>query len=157
MVTAIKRIAAENWGIKTDMLKIIYGAVALSIVKYGSVLWYDVTNKTMQRRHILALQRALLLLVSRACRTTSTAAMQVIAGAKPMHLEIVEEALLKRVKKNMSTTWDTYGYRERGDEEHKRMLKIEMEKIRAHITGKWQAQWESDDHGKETYKYIYRK
>lgn len=47
LVTQIKRIAAENWGIKNDMLKIIYGAVALPIIKYGAVLWYDVANKVI--------------------------------------------------------------------------------------------------------------
>ena len=154
LVMAIKRISAENWGIKVDMLKIIYGAVALPIVRYGSVLWFDATSKIMVKRNLLALQRALLLLVSRSCRTTSTAAMQVVVGVKPMHLEIVEEALLKRAKRNLSTTWDSYEHREKETEQHQRRLKEEIEKIKTYITGRWQAQWESEEHGRETYKYI---
>lgn len=151
----IKRIAAEKWGIKTNMLKILYEAVALPIIRYGSLLWYDVAKKSLMKRHLLALQRALILLVSRACRTTSTAAMQAIVGAKPMTLEIVEEALLKRVKRNLTTTWDSYEYREKGNEQFKQILKSEIEKVRAFITSKWQAQWESEAHGRETYRYIH--
>lgn len=112
-VIAIKRIAAERWGIKTDMLKILYGAVALPIIRYGSVLWSDAANKTLMKRNLLAVQRALLLLVSRACRTTSTVAMQVIVGVKPMNLEVVKEALLKKAKRNLTTTWDAYEHRKR--------------------------------------------
>lgn len=33
-----------------------------------------------------------------------------IEGAKPITLEVVEEALLKRVKRNLTTTWDVYDY-----------------------------------------------
>lgn len=35
------------------------------------------------------------------------------------------------------------------------MLKSEIEKIRAFITNKWQAQWEAEEHGRETYSYIH--
>ena len=100
---SIKRIEAEKWGIKADMLKILYGAVALPIIRNGSVLWYDVANKTLLKRILLPHQRALLLLVSRACRATSMTAKQIIVGAKALNL-VVEEASLKRAKRNMTTT-----------------------------------------------------
>ena len=96
----IKRIASERWGIKSHVQKVLYGAVALPIIKYGSVLWHDVAGKAMVKRNIWALQRALLLLMTKACRTTSTAALQVIAGTKPLDLEIIEDALIKRIKMN---------------------------------------------------------
>ena len=73
-VGMIKRIAAERWEIKYHVQKVLYGAVALPIVKYGAVLWYDVVSKVAVKRNIWALQRALLLLMTKACRTTSTAA-----------------------------------------------------------------------------------
>ena len=110
------------------MLKTLYGAVALPIVRYSSLLWYDGANKTLVKRHLLALQRALLLLISRACRTTSTTVMQTTVGVKPMNIEIIEEALLKRAKRILTTTWDSYEYRERGIEHFRRTLKTEMEK-----------------------------
>ena len=89
----------------------LYGAVALLIVKHGTVLWHDVVSKTKVKRNILALQRALLLMITKSCRTTSTVAIQVIAGTKPLDLEIIEDALVKRFKRNMNTTWEMYYYR----------------------------------------------
>ena len=95
-VSMIKRIAAERWGIKRHVLNVLYGAITLPIVKHGALLWYDSVQKVMVKRSLLALQRALLLLVTKACWTTSTVAMQVIAGAEPMDLVIVENALRKK-------------------------------------------------------------
>ena len=37
-VSIIKRIAAERWGIKRHVLNVLYGAVALPIVKHGALL-----------------------------------------------------------------------------------------------------------------------
>ena len=123
----IKRIAAERWGIRQHVLKVIYKAVALPIVKHGTVLWHDVASKAMARRNILALQRALLLLITKTCRTTSTVAMQVIAGTKPLDLEIVEDALVKRIKRNTNTNWETYYYREKETEQFQD-LSVEIER-----------------------------
>lgn len=53
-VMTIRRIA-EKWRIKTDMLKTLYGAAAFPIIRYGSLLWYDVANKTLIKRNLLAL------------------------------------------------------------------------------------------------------
>ena len=39
-VFSIRRIAAEKWGIKPNILKILYSAVPLPITRYGVVLWY---------------------------------------------------------------------------------------------------------------------
>ena len=74
----IRRIASERWGIKTHVQNVLYGAVELPITKYGSVLWHDAVSKAMVKRNILALQTALFLLITKACRTTSTAALQVM-------------------------------------------------------------------------------
>ena len=153
-VFTIKRIAAERWGIKRHILNVLYGAVALPIVKHGAVLWYDAAQKVMVRRSLLALQRALLLLVTKACRTTSTVAMQVIAGAEPMDLVIVEEALRKRIKRNENTIWEEYEYRAKDTEQFQQTLNIEMERIRSYILDKWQGMWQDEIHGRNTYNFL---
>ena len=79
-VCMIKRIAAEQTEIKSCVQKVFYGVVELPIVKYEAVLWHDVVYRAMVKRNILALQRALLLLMTKACRTTSTTAIQVISN-----------------------------------------------------------------------------
>ncbi|CAD1469224.1 unnamed protein product, partial [Heterotrigona itama] len=55
---------AENWGIKSNIIRVSYGTVVLSIVRYGLVLLYDVVNKILVKRN-LAIQRVLLLLTTK--------------------------------------------------------------------------------------------
>ena len=117
-------------------------------------MWYEEVRKTIVKRNITALQRNILLLVSKACRTTSTVALQTILGAKPMDLKIIEDALVKRIKRNLSTTWDTYTCMERETERAQELLSSEIERIKAHIAENWQRRWETDVHGRETFKYI---
>lgn len=53
------------------------------------------------RRHILAAQRVMLLAVLWACRTISTAAMQVITGFLPLDLEIIRAGIMRNISKNI--------------------------------------------------------
>ena len=153
-VCMIKRIASERWGIKPKIQKVLYGAVALPIIRYGSVLWWEVVCKTTVRRNLLALQRALLLLMTKSCRTVSTAAVQVVAGAKPLSLEIIEDALIKRLKRNLSTTSERYYYREKETEQFNETVSMEIERIRMYIMDRWQCEWEIETRGRDTYDFI---
>lgn len=65
-----------------------------------------------------------------------------------MDLEVIEEALMKR---NLSTTWDTYLYRERENKQFEEMPNAEIERIKAFIINKWQDQWEIEENGRETF------
>ena len=153
-VCMIKRIASERWGIKPKIQKVLYGAVALPIIRYGSVIWWEVVYKTTVRRNLLALQRALLLLMTKSCRTASTIAVQVTAGAKPLSLEIIEDALVKRLKRNLSTTSERYYYREKETEQFNESVNMEIERIRTYIMGRWQCEWEMETRGRDTYNFI---
>ena len=153
-IASIRRVATQKWGMKTHIVKVLYGAVALPIVRYGSTLWYEGAKNILVRRSLMALQRALLLLTTRACRTTSTVAMQVIAGAKPMDLEVVEDALVKRVRRNLSTVWDTYSFIEREMERFDEIVHLEIEKIKEFTTQKWQSAWQAEAHGRLTYEFL---
>ena len=150
----IKRIAAERWGIKRHVVNALYGAVVLPIVKYGAMLWCDAVTKVMVKRCIMALQRAMLLIITKACRTTSTAAMQVIAGAEPLDLDIIEDVLVRRVKRNLNTTWEEYTYTEKEMDLFQETLSTEIERIRVYILDKWQRRWQEECHSRETYNFI---
>ena len=123
-----------------------------------SALWCgcvpNCSSKAMVKRNILTLLRVLLLLMTRACRTTSTVALQVIAGTKPMELEIIENVLVKRIKRNMNTTWEGNYYREKEMEHFHETLSVEIERIRLYTTHKWQSTWQEKIHARETYNFI---
>lgn len=91
LIMSIKRIAQEKWGIKRHIIDILYNVVALPIITYGSAGWYDKIGHSMIRRNLMATQRALLLLLTRACTTMATVSMQVIAGRLPLDLEIIKK------------------------------------------------------------------
>lgn len=64
-IMSIRRIAREKWGIKRHIIEVLYDAVALPIITYGAVGWYDRTTHSMVQRRLLAMQRALLLLLTK--------------------------------------------------------------------------------------------
>ncbi|CAK9811752.1 Retrovirus-related Pol polyprotein from type-1 retrotransposable element R1 (Fragment) [Anthophora quadrimaculata] len=155
-IMSIKRLANESWGLKTHILRTLYNAVAMPIIKYCSTTWYEKTHQTFVLRNLSALQRTLLLPLTRACRTTSTAAMQVIAGKKPLDLEVTEQALINYVKRNKTVKWKRYEYRRSGDGSKSSLKVIEEQtiKIRQEIIAEWQSRWDSDKNGRHTYKFM---
>jgi hypothetical protein len=59
---------------------LIYKEVAIPIMTYCSVAWYHRATIASVQRRLITTQRALLLQCTKACKTTSTAAMQVVNG-----------------------------------------------------------------------------
>lgn len=127
--------------------------VAIPIAMYASIAWYDRATHTIIKRHLLAAQRALLIMNTQAARTTSTVAMQVIAGAIPFDLVLIERGLKGRVRRNQNTQWNTYSFcmKESRNEVN---LKTEYEKIEKCIINNWQQKWEMELHGRQTYQFI---
>lgn len=60
---------------------------------------------TMVMRNLLATQRALLILLTRACRTTITVSMMT-ADKLPIDLQIIEKGLISKIKRNLEVNWE---------------------------------------------------
>lgn len=149
----IRRIARDEWGLKKNVLNILYRAVAVPITTYAAALWYDKVSRTLVKRHILAAQRTLLMVLTKACKTTSTSAMQVISGLMPLDLEIIQQGLISSMKKNINVKWKNYSYEakediiNRDEEEEANLIKKEVEE-------EWQNRWTNDEHGRTTHQFI---
>lgn len=74
MFNALRRVAKRDYGLSYKALKIIYTGVFVAIVGYASSAWKDMLNKKHWRKLVLA-QRHVLIIVSRAYRTTSAEAL----------------------------------------------------------------------------------
>lgn len=152
-IYSIKRIAKEEWGIKAHIRKTLYNTVAIPIAAYAAAAWFDKVSHTMIKRHLLAAQRSLLLIGTRATRTTSTDAMQTIAGALPMDLVIVERGLKSMVRRNVAVNWNEYFFNKKMIEEefdiHEEYLKISLT-----VRESWQDRWDGGEHGRQTYKFV---
>jgi len=123
------------------------------VITYGAVAWYDRVSHSHVDRILSSIQRKLLLYMTRACRTTSTAAMQVISGYMPIKLEVVKKALLTKVRRMEPVAWDTYLFAP-GEDQSGGYLKKEKEKLEATLYTKWQQDWDQNEHGRTTYRFI---
>lgn len=152
-VMSIMRIARQEWGLKRRILSTLYGAVAIPIATYGAIMWYDKTQNAHVKRNLLAMQRSLLLVVTRACRTTSTSAMQIVSGQMPLDLRIIQRGIISRVKRNRNTSWGRYVYNCNDIEEDTHMEE-ETNKIMDEAERKWQETWTQEEHGRQTHSFI---
>lgn len=71
----------------TKTLEILYDVVFRAIISHAAGAWGIPAGGSHIRRHYLAIQRAMLLMIISAYRTVSRNALQVIAGVMHLHLE----------------------------------------------------------------------
>lgn len=109
-VMMIRRLVRDEWGLKKNVLKVLYRAVVVPITTYGATAWFDKVFHSLVRKHLLAAQRIMLLVLTKACRTVSTSSMQVISGLMPLNLEVVLRGLIGKVKRNITVGWNNYTY-----------------------------------------------
>ncbi|XP_035215007.1 uncharacterized protein LOC118188623 [Stegodyphus dumicola] len=86
-----------QWGLNPHIQKLLYQTVIVPIVTYGAAVW----SQPMQGRKVRSLQsiqRSFLLNISKAFRTTSTSALQVITGLLPLHLRTEQEGARQLLK-----------------------------------------------------------
>ncbi|XP_035227648.1 uncharacterized protein LOC118199894, partial [Stegodyphus dumicola] len=92
----MRRTAAANWGVSSQMLKIWYVTVAERIALHGVSIWG--VNVTINMQHALnSEQRPFLLGICRGFRTSPTTALNVLTGLPPLHLIVQSESVVVRV------------------------------------------------------------
>jgi len=147
---SIRRIAREKWSIKTHIIETLYKAVALPIVTYGAAGWFDKVGHSMVQRHLVAMQRALLLVLTKACRTTSTVAMQILHGKVSLDLEITRRGILAKIKRNLIVTWEGFNYTTT-DNKSAIDLDLKKAKLSRAIYTVWQSRWDTTDKGRDNF------
>ncbi|KAG8230191.1 hypothetical protein J437_LFUL006123 [Ladona fulva] len=140
------RIARNQWGMNSKNLYILYKGLVESIILYGAEIWGGTLNKILMKK-LLSLQRNMLLLVSKAYRTVSGDALQVITGTLPIDLKVKERIQLYKWKK----TKEIESNRGKITIEHRGEALREIRKI---LIGKWQERWNMSDKGRWTFRLI---
>nr|XP_042908353.1 uncharacterized protein LOC122271389 [Parasteatoda tepidariorum] len=92
----IRRVARATWGLRPQLLKRIYLQASERIILYAASVWYRNTRRINEKLN--SIQRIPLLTITKAYATTSTEAIQILAGVMPIGLKIVEDIFCKRVK-----------------------------------------------------------
>jgi len=149
----LKMTIHEEWGLKRKAYTLLYRCLYVPVITYSAVAWFEKASHSHVERTLTSIQRKLLLYMTRACRTTSTAAMQVISGCMPMKLEVIQKALLTKVRRMEPVVWNTYNFVP-GEVQPEGWLKQEKEKLKTVLYNCWQQEWDTNEHGRTTYRFI---
>lgn len=150
----LKRVVKAEWGLNDTTRRLLYQALILPVICYGAGAWFRRINHTHVRRQIDAAQRFAMLSLSRACRTVSTAALQVITGNIPLDLVIVMRGLNYMIRKKKSISWMDYETPENIGNLTDKEIKQEKLMISKKIIKEWQKRWNETDKGRVTYQFI---
>lgn len=129
MFARLKGVRRAKWGVSSALALLIYKAVYLPRILYGAEFWYPrIKKKSMLKKKMCSAQRQVLLAITGAYRTTSTPALQVLAGVPPLDIEI---------KRHIN-------------------IKNRMDRDIANRTceADWQKEWDSTTKGRWTYRFF---
>lgn len=130
----LNRTARTSWGLRYPILLRYYKSIFLGIVSYAAGAWGDLVLVHYHRR-LQSLQRGVLLKVTKAYKTTSTAALQIVAGVHPLHLHLeLRRKVFLSVRKGRLRADDL--------ELTQGSPHLLRQQIANHITRKWQTNWQ---------------
>lgn len=146
------RLATLNqasWGIGHRSMEVLYKGVFLGIILYAIGAWNDMI-KANNKRRLLRIQRAVLIKVTKAYRTISYGAVQVIAGIWPIDLEIEKRKIKYKIRTGQNVMFEGKTW-ERGDEEEEMLEFVDRKLIE-----KWDERWRTDPKGRVTAEFFPR-
>lgn len=158
LVGQLGRITRVEWGLKKRVLRIMYRAICIPIIAYCSSVWVSRLYNSHMLRQLLATQRLFLLVMCRACRTTSTPALQILNGCIPIDLEMIRTAQRYHIRKGRGITLHGVSVDEvrRGETEdiinYNKMLR--MRKLDLDLRNIWQDRWQNSTKGRITARFF---
>lgn len=88
LIHALSKSAKINWGLRSDVMSIIYKGAILPVLSYGIPVWIQALNANHNVRRLKRVQRLINIKITKAFRTTSHEALCVIAGSTPIDIEL---------------------------------------------------------------------
>jgi len=135
LYSRLRGASSAEWGVGQRAAEIIYKSVFLPKIDYASEIWIKGVRTAKARKVLGSAQRRPLLSITKAYRTASTDALQVVAGRPPLDLEIEMGVLKKQLSKGEITKGD----------------------YRTGVEGaldSWQARWDGSDKGRWTHRIL---
>ncbi|KAL0263999.1 UNVERIFIED_CONTAM: hypothetical protein PYX00_011193 [Menopon gallinae] len=126
-----RRYSGNAWGYNFHNLRCIYKGIFEGILAYATPVWAHLLQQKTVRAVVLRGRRAALLLVTKAFRTVSTEALQVVAGVMPADLMLRMRSEIYHARNGHSNETETA--------------------IRTKYYEEWQTQWSRCTKGRHTY------
>jgi ribonuclease HI len=142
---ACRAIVGRSWGLKSKMTHWLYKQVILPRILYGAIVWWPRTESTTGKKTLSTMQRMATMIITGAMRNTPGAALDILLGLTPFHVNVKHQALLGAFRLLSFKHWRglgrNYGYsriiqdnmRERASMTHKLSDKIPRIYIFKHL------------------------
>ncbi|KFM76600.1 hypothetical protein X975_22265, partial [Stegodyphus mimosarum] len=92
----MKLFYGHKWGLNPHIQKVLFTTVVEKIVTYAAAVWaYPMQGRKV--KHLNVIQRPFALGITRAYCTTSSDAINVLAGLLPLHIRVEEEAARQHI------------------------------------------------------------
>ena len=140
-------VARQKWGLRYNTLRILYKCLFVPIATYAAAAWHEHLNKTCAQV-LLSAQRQVLLKVTKAYKTTSAAAIPVIAGVLPIDLHVTLASIRYNVRKGINFSLGEYRFPEHATitPPHRAIPEI--------LYAIWQRRWDDSPDGRHTYSIF---
>lgn len=138
----LRRVIATRWGINERTLSLYYKCIFVPILTYGAPCWYGAVSNPVVAKVLISAQRQYLLLQTRACRTVSSVAFQVLADVVPADLQVLQSGFTYLIKRGCEVSWGDLWIREPGaglePAERKKVIRRNIIPMRNELIGFWQ-------------------
>jgi hypothetical protein len=135
LYSRLRAATSADWGIRQATSRVIYSAVFLPRITYASEIWRKGLKTGRAIRLLGSKQRRALLSMTGAYKTTSTDALQVVAGQLPLDLEVEWNAIRKGSRSQLYSA-------------------AEVKELREKILDTWQDRWNRSDKGRWTFSML---
>lgn len=152
VVGALKRVLRVDWGISPQARRRIYAGLMVPCALFGASVWYKMVMRLdCAKRLLKSCHRRILLGCLPTCRTVSTDALEVLAGAPPLDLVATRLAMQRKLRKCLPMV--------EGDWLHGQDVSTLSRVGRRawldeRILREWQLRWDEGETGRVTYRFI---
>lgn len=109
LIHALAKSAKINWGLNSDVTKIIYKGAILPLISYGIPVWIESLNTKYNIMKIKRVQRLINIKIARAFRTTSHEALCILTGLTPINIELSAISKLFYITRGIVKDAERYG------------------------------------------------
>ena len=92
IIHSLSKSANINWGLRYDVLRIIYNGAVLPILSYGAPVWIECLNRKHNATKLKRVQRLINIKIARAYRITSQEELCALTGMTPILIELGSQA-----------------------------------------------------------------
>jgi hypothetical protein len=103
LINNLLRFAKIEYGLNAEAMDIIYKGAVLPIISYGVSVWAQAIDRQFMTKPLTSLQRRYALRMTRAYRTVSAEAANILANFLPIDLYLKERAIMYFIKKAFIT------------------------------------------------------